>query len=76
MNLFDFAKERAKGELSNPINKDVFVTVPDGCVYLNSSPEAIKNHIKEQELDVIHLKIDGVIQQETKEIKTKKLNGK
>lgn len=76
MTDFEFAKERAKLELNKPNNKDVFVTVPDGAVYINSSASAIKKHCEELKLEVVYLKIDGVIQQEIKEVKTKKLNGK
>lgn len=72
MNSFDFAKDRAKGELNNLSNKDVFVTVPDGCVYLNSKVDAIKKHIEEMDLEVIHLKIDGVIQNKELKLKIKK----
>jgi hypothetical protein len=62
MEDIEFAKDRAKRELSKPSNKNVFVTVPDGNVYLNSDPDSIKKHCKDNKLKIIHVKIDGVIQ--------------
>ena len=73
MNDFEFAKERAKKELNNPLHKDVFVTVPDGAVYLNSSEKGIKKHLQDNNLKVIHLKIAGVLQSESNELKKKNI---
>lgn len=67
--MIEFAKERAKGEINKPENKNVFVTVPDGAVYLNSDAKKLAKHCKDNKLDIIHLKIDGVIQTEFKKKK-------
>lgn len=57
----ELAKDRAKWELNKYHNKDIFVTLPDGGVYVNSEIDPIQEHAVRNKLRIVVVKKSGKI---------------